>query len=79
MVLTENVFSLLPLLLFLNLISNTPDIALPYSAGKALVIKSELANNCALNIDMPPPEVPTLAKWFGLGISIQLRLQLKLF
>ncbi len=59
-------FSELPLRSFK---SNTPDRALPYSAAKAPVIKSELDNNCALRIEMPPPEVPTAEKWLGLGIS----------
>ena len=27
----------------------------PYSAAKALLIKSELPNSCALNIEIPPP------------------------
>ena len=38
------------------------DKAFPYSAANAPVEKSELLNNCALKIEIPPPEEPTLEK-----------------
>ena len=50
--------------------SKTPETALPYSAGKAPVKKSEFPKTCALSEDrIPPPKVAISAKWFGLGIS----------
>src|SRR5690606_34150886 len=56
-----------------------PESALPYSAGKAPVIKSEFASNCELKMDTPPPDVPGFTKWLGFGISIPSILQSKPF
>ncbi len=42
--------------------SKTPESALPYSAGKAPVRKSELASMLLLITLTPPPEAPTSAK-----------------
>ena len=50
--------------------SNTPLIALPYSAGNAPVKKSLLANTLLLSIETGPPLEPKSPKWFGLGMSI---------
>ena len=47
--------------------SKTPAIPLPYSAGKAEVKKSVLANTLALNILTEPPV--NRVKWFGFGTS----------
>src|SRR5689334_2387425 len=48
--------------------SKTPALALPYSAGKAEVKKSEFLITFVLIALTGPPVVPTVEKWFGFGI-----------
>ena len=55
--------------------SNTPAVALPYSAGKAPVRKSELAIKFGLSAETGPPVVPSVEKWLGFGIGIPSRRQ----
>ena len=62
--------SCLLLLPFLSFKSKTPDVLLPYSAGKALIKKSELARILLFIIDTGPPVLPEIAKWDGLGMSM---------
>ena len=67
---TWNVFSFRWLFPLRSFMSKTPETALPYSAGKAPVKKSEFPKTCALSEErIPPPKVAISAKWFGFGIS----------
>ncbi len=61
-------FSSFWLLPSLNRMSNAPAIALPYCAGNALVIKSDLSRLLLLSILTGPPVLFKAPKWLGLGM-----------
>ena len=52
-----------------NFRSKIPAVLFPYSAGNALMKKSELAKILLFRIETGPPELPEIAKCEGFGMS----------